>query len=110
VRKAGFSASGSSTGGGYQLTVSIGKAWRGFSHVYGLSIGHSDPVATLSGPGGPFSNRYPYPPSINPVPGATLLVGRVVFAGGGKRFGIGSSLLNQDFSHGVYVGGQVRCR
>jgi hypothetical protein len=100
-----FTAVAHSTNGTYILDINIIKAWKGFHHDYALRYGDEDPNFFMSGPGGPYSNAYPFP---GQPPGAA---GYIKFAHSGKKLAIGAyAAPNADFSQGVAFAGTLACR
>jgi hypothetical protein len=99
--KVGFTAH--ATGNGYTLDVTI-KHFSGYKDIYSLDYGGTDPVFTVKGPGGPYSNRYapPHPP---PAGGA------IAFNAKGSRMSLGFiEAFNAGGVDGVKLAGAMACR
>jgi hypothetical protein len=99
--KAGFTAHATATG--YTLDVTI-KHFTGYKDVYTLDYGGTDPVFTVKGPGGPYSNTY-HPPQYPPGGGA------IAFNPKGSRMSLGFiEAFNPGGVDGVKLVGVMACR
>jgi hypothetical protein len=99
--KVGFTAH--AVANGYTLDVTI-KHFTGYNDIYDLAYGGSDPVFTVKGGGGPYSNRYP---PANPPPAG----GAIAFNPKGSRMSLGFiEAFNPGGVDGVQLAGAMACR
>ena len=101
TRKGTFTASAKD--GAWSLDVRIG-AFTDYKQLYTLQFNATDPVFTIDGPGGPYSNRFGPP---MPPPGG----GAIAFNPRGTIMGLGFiDTFNADLSHDVLPVGRMTCR
>jgi hypothetical protein len=104
VDRDGFHAS--AVGGAYRLKATIAnfKKFTTNQGIYDMVYRDEETTFTVTGPGGPWSNRF-WPAQPDP-PGS----GVMGFGDGGRTFGIGMyPVLNQQFGNGVIVLGGMKC-
>jgi hypothetical protein len=101
VGKGGFTAHAKS--GPWTLDVSI-KAFTGYGETYLLPFAVDDPVFTIDGGNGPYSNRY-HPPEY------PFGAGAIVFNNRGTKMSLGFiAAFNADYSDAVMPLGVMVCR
>src|SRR3954454_4204825 len=101
--KKGGTFRATATDSGYTLKVTI-KAFGGYGQDYDLAFGGTDPVFTISGPGGPYSNANAPP---NPPP----FGGLIHFNPRGTKMAIGFiDAFNSSLSADVAFAGAMTCQ